>query len=541
MRETDRSRLSAIVQTGALALLALAVRLVHLGSIPPDFDELYHMLAGRSWLAHGALRIADGIYDRAAGFTILAAESMRMFGQSFTAARLPAVLAGTLGVVAVFVWTRNRAGTAAAWVAGLLFALDPGAIHLSQWVRFYTVHGLCVWIGLTTIYAIVEDRPPNRKALALAAGSAAAWALALYLQITTVIPLVAAGLWATWRVGLRHRLAVGAHLRAWWKADLIGAIVGFLVLVALGADPIADLWRMYTHGPIWSDFTADHPRFYVRWLSTRYVILWALFPVAVLVALARFRAMAGFSLTIFGMGLVLQSFGAAKSERYLYYAMPFLFVIWGLAVAALLSGLRGTADELLRTAPTLRNRPRARAAATWVVLGGLLLFAYRYNDAAAMTVQMLAARGNDRPYSQPDWAAAAPTLRRLSDSADVVVSSALVKTLYYLGDGHVGLSRTELFDFEDRPRQFSLDPRTGRPMISEPEALARVMACYRRGLLIIEKDHWRRADVVPGAVADYVTAHAEEVPVTPEWRIKAFRWKQAAPPSSGCPPWRSAR
>jgi len=541
MADTDRTRTAGIVQAVAVGLLALGLRLMQLGAIPPDFDEFYHILAARSWLAEGALGVADGTYDRAAAFTILVAGSMRAFGDGFAATRLPAALAGALWVVAVFAWTRKRAGGTAAWVAGLLFALDPGAIHLSQIVRFYTLQGLCVWIGLTTIYALVEDRPPKRKALVLTAVAAVVWAFALHLQITSVVALLAAGLWAAWRVGPRLHQVTPPRLRTRWTAGLLVALLAAAIVAILSSDLLVELWRMYSQGPVWSTYRAEASRFYLRWFSTRYVVLWALFPVAAVLALTRFRAMAGFAITIFGIALLVQSLGAAKSERYLYYAMPFFFVVWGLAITRIAAGFRALVDESLVALPLLQSRPRARAAATWLALTGLLLFAYRYNDAAAMTARMLVARGNERPYSQADWAAAAPTLRALRDSADVVVSSALLKTLYYLGEGQVGLSRTELADYDLKGRQFSVDPRTGRPMISERDALARVMACYRRGLLIIEKDHWRRPDVVPGAVADYVVAHAEEVPVTPEWRIKAFRWNVAAPSPSGCPPWRAAR
>ena len=152
---------------------------------------------------------------------------------------------------------------------------------------------------------------------------------------------------------------------------------------------------------------------------------------------------------------------------------------------------------------------------------------------------MLTARGNERPYSQPDWGAAAPALRELRASADVVVSSALLKALFYLGNAHVGLSRTELLDYQTEAAQFARDPRTGRPMISRADALERVVHCFDRGVLIIEKDHWRRSDVITGAVGDYIEAQMEELPTDPEWRIKVFRWNHPRA-ASDCPPWRNA-
>src|SRR5687768_11904941 len=100
MAMADRAWVTSAIQAAVLGLLALGVRLVHIDSIPPDFDEIYHLLAARGWLAEGVFRVGDGIYDRAAPFTLVVAGSIRAFGESFAAARLPAAIAGTLWVLA---------------------------------------------------------------------------------------------------------------------------------------------------------------------------------------------------------------------------------------------------------------------------------------------------------------------------------------------------------------------------------------------------------------------------------------------------------
>ena len=147
-----------------LAAIALAVRLPHLGSATPTYDEFYHLLAARGWLASGSFHIGDGYYDRALLYTRIVAESLRAFGDTMVAGRIPAVLAGTLWAVAVFAWTKRKGGAVAAWFAGMLLAVDPGAIHLSQWVRFYTLHGLLVWIGAICVYALVTEPFRLRRA-----------------------------------------------------------------------------------------------------------------------------------------------------------------------------------------------------------------------------------------------------------------------------------------------------------------------------------------------------------------------------------------
>ena len=62
---------------------------------------------------------------------------------------MPSVIAGSLLVVAVFLWTRSVAGSLAAWIAALFVALAPISIQVSQFARFYALQGLVFWLAAT--------------------------------------------------------------------------------------------------------------------------------------------------------------------------------------------------------------------------------------------------------------------------------------------------------------------------------------------------------------------------------------------------------
>jgi hypothetical protein len=90
---------SHIVLAGlALFFGSLLVRLINLGS-PPEFDELYTVLAAQGCLVDGEPQIAEGLYDRARLYTILVAVFFDWFGESLVVARIPSVIAGSLLVV----------------------------------------------------------------------------------------------------------------------------------------------------------------------------------------------------------------------------------------------------------------------------------------------------------------------------------------------------------------------------------------------------------------------------------------------------------
>jgi hypothetical protein len=101
----------------ALAALCPITRLTSLDHNPHE-DELTQLLAARSLLADGTLAIDGGQpYTRAWVYTYLVAGAFRVGGEGLPVGRLPAVLFGTLLVLALFVWLRGPAGRAGAWAA----------------------------------------------------------------------------------------------------------------------------------------------------------------------------------------------------------------------------------------------------------------------------------------------------------------------------------------------------------------------------------------------------------------------------------------
>ena len=60
-----------------------------------------------------------------------------------------------------------------------------------------------------------------------------------------------------------------------------------------------------------------------------------------------------------------------------------------------------------------------------------------------------------------------------------------LSALYYLGRYDVLVSKSRLSEIRDGG-EFSLDPRTGRPVIATPKSLALIMDCYPDGLIVAD-------------------------------------------------------
>ena len=514
-----------------VALLALAVRLVHLGHTP-NTDELFSAMAARAWLQHGDFCIAHCLhpYSRAAAYTWMVVASMKLFGTGLIAARLPSVLLGALWATAVGWWAGRAAGRTAGWTAGLLMVFDPGAIFFSQISRFYVAQGLFVFLGLAGTYLLI-GRPLTRRTILAWVGVAAAYVLALHLLVTTLIGLVGVTVWAL--------LDQAPVLLSHWKRSArfrIGAVAvvllgGLAFVVGLKTGLLAQLWYTYR----WRSMFAvnNGPKYFFDWLLLMDGWLWALFPVAAVIALVTRPRAAGFCLVVFGVGFVAHSMAADRLYRVFYWSVPFFLSIWALTAAALLPPLR---RAVARAAQQLAPRPWFAGVLSAAFFAGLVGWLVFTTEAWDETRMMLTRTDATWPQSKngfrgyPDWGRDLPILKPIADSADVVLSSTDNPALWYLGRVDATMAVNNLDDGHGNIRpDFTIAWQHGIPLIRKPESVERVMACYDRGLLVIEQFHWTNPAGVPAAMAGVIERDAQRVALPSGSDLIAFRWDHRIP------------
>jgi hypothetical protein len=522
-----------------VGLLALAVRLVFLDHTP-YIDELNHALAARSLLDDGTLRINGGApYSRSWLFTLLVAGMVAIFGDSLVVGRLPAVAAGTVLVVLVFMWTRSVASRPAAWVAALLLCFAPISIYLSQQVRFYTLHALFFWLGAIAVYAAVAGGKRSRtRAALLLAGAAACFVLAFHLQPITAIGILGVCLWVAIdrTPALVHRLR---SVRGRWLGfgGALAACAGAIVLVTRGG--MVRPAQMFGYVDPWAEHSRDNLRFYHDIFLVQFPTLWTLLPLLFLLAASRHLRPALFAASIFGTAFLFHSLAAWKHERYLFYALPFLFVVVGLGAAVALPWVRSRFEVLLlRAHPTLAT-PAIVSGLFGLVLVGSALFAAAGNVAASYTYKMLTVPDAEWQMAvayrgEAGWRIALPQLRPVAAESEVVLASSMLKALYYLDRVDAGLTATEVARSRSRA-EFAVARKEAVPVISTAESLGLLVGCFRSGLVIGEQRNWRHSWGVPDATADFIEATLTRVEVPKHSGILAFRWTNGGDsPDPGC-------
>jgi hypothetical protein len=267
---------------------------------------------------------------------------------------------------------------------------------------------------------------------------------------------------------------------------------------------------------------ADIFRWYHWQLTWLYPILWRLLPLAVLVAARRHPGPVWFCALIFGTVVGVHSLAAAKAERYLAYAMPFFFVLWGLALAALLPALRRLIADVVAglSMPGRWLAPLAEWALLAMVCAFFILTSAVFSEMRAV----LAHRGGSRGLTPSEWDRAADSIRSLAAGASVVVTPNSLQTLYHVGQYDVELRGTVIDELRP-PQEFGTDARTGRPAISTRPSMQALMSRHPTGLVFAERWRWRHAfEGVTDEVADLLESTAEEIPMPEERGLVAYRW-----------------
>jgi hypothetical protein len=519
-----------------VALVAATVRLYMAGHESQLlWDELFHLLAARSWADGHTLVIANGIYGRAWLFTALIGELYRLFGESVFVARLPSLLAGTGWVVAVFLWTRSVASAPAAWIAAMLFCFAPASLFLSQFIRFYALHGLLFWIVAVNWYAVVCRSIPStevawRIVLLLVSGG-----IALHLQLTTVIGLLVLGVWSAAEVGrqwLDPELRT-TKLRVLIAGGVIAGLVGAGYLAVGGLDHWIDLYR--GSAVFVAQQRADNVVAYHQMLVSQFPTLWTLLPLAVLVGMRAMPRPVLFSTTMFLGVVLIHSFAGRREERYIAYAMPYFFVLWGIAIAVVWPQInrvsRMAVTSALGTAANFRTLEKPLGAGLALAA---VIFAILSNPATVSAAKRLRSPQEFPTQPTSHWRDASEVLRPWLERAEVLVTTNGTYAQYYFGDYDFEVSRN-IVSQTDTAEEFGRDRRTGRLAISEPESVRSVLSCFQTGLFVGHAHQWRHArNGISNEAIEVLVGESTEIVTPKEWRMKVFYWEHPVKPDSGC-------
>jgi hypothetical protein len=522
--------------------LALLTRLIGIGDHPPRTDELFHILAGRSWAENGTLAMGDGEYLRARYYTMATGIMFELFGFGMAEGRALSAIGGALQVMALGLWMRSITGDLwAGWAAALLLCFNAEAIEQSQTARFYTWHALGTWLFAISSFALVTGAATAGKLrlAALLVVAIVSLAVAAHLQQTTAVVVAGVLAWTGLWLLINHKLDFIIRSPVRLKAVAAGLIVGAAAMSMAEWHQIHAQWVFFRRAPAWAGKSVTAPGFYLNELAFSMNWLFALFPLAAIIAWRRYRDATLFCIVIAAVILIVQSLGGMKATRYVYYAFPFIFALWGLTFAAAMPAIRQYGASL---APPLWPRP-ARVALVWglatIVAGVALLSPNSYRDTARAGIRYLKTGSPDdlqetagHHRDEVDWSPYVATLKSLT-RRDVFIATDLQRTIFYLGDFDILLNQSELDDAgKDTGRaEFSWDDRSGHTDISRGSSLRLLMRCYATGSLLVSDQKMQSPDISPDA-AKVIREEMQAIALPAALRMHAYTWTRTPEPGS---------
>jgi hypothetical protein len=248
--------------------------------------------------------------------------------------------------------------------------------------------------------------------------------------------------------------------------------------------------------------------------------------VAVVIGLAYRPRPASLCACVVAVAFVAHSFAGPKSMRYLTYVSPFLFVLWGIALAEVWPRLRRFLEDAATRALASLHLGGLGRPGVLAVLAVVLGFTVGANGALVRTAATMFDFVIPPMQTRPDWGAAKDTLAPWLADADIVLTTDELSALHYLGRYDVAVGKSRLSEIRNG-REFSLDPRTGRPVITTPESLVLIMDCYPDGLVVADSYRWNRPELVDAEFVYLIEARAEELEL-PAAAMHAYAWRQPA-------------
>jgi tetratricopeptide (TPR) repeat protein len=228
-----RAALSCWIPLWLILVLALGLRLYRLEAKGLWVDEIFTVVFASAANDLGTIvsRALDTPLPSPPLWFLITHAFARTFGDSEFAIRLPSVLAGVLGVVAIYKVGKLLFNRQVGLVAAFFLATSPFHVLVAREGRFYAA---VAFFSLVTLYCLIRGMQTRRKRWWL--GFVLASLLNIYIHLTTLLVLVTELLYASAVLTLQFRSARRAGHR--WQ---LGQTFARSLLVSAGAIAICYL------------------------------------------------------------------------------------------------------------------------------------------------------------------------------------------------------------------------------------------------------------------------------------------------------------
>lgn len=321
-RRTERPALAWAVLLGSGLLYGLTVWATPVGN-----DEHDVLVAAMSLARDGALPFLNGSHDPGALLSVLASSLLALGGDPPIAmVRLPSILATAVAAAWLFVWLREHAGTTVAGIATILFVPSSWALQGAHSAGQSALQTLLVLVAATWLFdASRHSAAATRRRIA----AAALLLIAFQLQPTAAIAALALLIWCL--PGILRAL-VDQHFARRTPILIVAAVISLPLLALIAPAVIGTIRAALLSVSAEREVPGDR-LFYLRDLWAQAPALMLFLPVAAVLAWRRSSSLAALALVLLIVPLLIHSVTGPKAAGVCAYVIPYLAIIYALALA----------------------------------------------------------------------------------------------------------------------------------------------------------------------------------------------------------------
>jgi len=355
--------------------------------------------------------------------------------------------------------------------------------------------------------------------------------LSVSLNYTALMGVVGIAIWL-----MMYLLFFSAHREVAMQAGIIvGTIVIFYLLLIIQERSIMHLvpkiWSFYRSAPLFGAENISKFWFYHQWLTVYYPSLWYFTILFAAAGVWKYPAPCTLSISIFSTTFISASFAGPKGFRYIAFAMPFLFVIWCMGLSIIVPSIIKQIKKL--KVQHQNSSLQLFTVNTLLVIGAAFFFVG--NPAWIRMGAMLADRPLPGEVPPERWSLASERLREFAAHVEVIVATNELAALYYLRKADVTLSKSKLLEVDQGGREFTVDGRTGLPVISTGDSLMEIIRCKGSGLIIVTPTFIEN-DRDGGKIRGIMEKNLTKIELNEETGLVALYWQRQAIGSALCAP-----
>jgi hypothetical protein len=481
---------------------------------------MYHILAAKSYNQTGELTILDGIYNRANLYTKIVSYQMKLSCDNLECARYVSMISSIILIILIIITSNYLYNSETAIVAGLLAGTCPALVEYAHTLRFYSMHALSFYIFAICTFILISKTDMivrNKKYIMLVIyiiTSLISLIISYHLQITTIIGLLGIGIGLVLINIIKIKIFIKYMYHEHKKSFIVLLVLAILTItiVLYNMYPwIIQSYMTFNTSPPWAWVQSKNYLYYHNILSDWYPALWTLSPFFCVLSFSRWPKKTIFFLTIFAISFIIFSIAPQKDSRYIVYAIPFIII----PLSAGISVITKITLTHINNSKTSKNNYKYVYIITIIgLITSIFLFIATQpvmNQAYSVIIK------NSHPsiftnYQQSkkyDWGKVANILKNKNDDSYVLITSSSGKAAYYFGDYSFSLNYSEIHH-TDTKKEFGLDPRTGRRVITSAESIEKILKKCKKCIIIAEKHHIDGINI-PNETVKYIIKYGNKI------------------------------